>query len=53
MVSDPAQPGPRFRLSYENLASDTIGIIFEIAMPDKPEAFATHIVAKAYQAPKQ
>ena len=46
-LSEPSQPGPRFRFTYENLSADTLGIKFDIAPPDKPDAFSTYITAKA------
>lgn len=47
-VSDPAQPGPRFRLSYWKAGSDdTLKIVFEIAPPNDPGAFKTYIEASA------
>ena len=52
-LSDPSQPGPRFRMSYEKLTADTLGIKFDVAPPAKPEAFSTYITAKAYRAGKK
>ncbi|HVM94133.1 MAG TPA: hypothetical protein VMT67_15025 [Terriglobales bacterium] len=46
-TSDPAQPGPRFRLSYAKTSADELKIIFEIAPPDHPGAFKTYIEASA------
>lgn len=42
-LSDPARPGPRFRLTYENLKPGTIRVGFEIAPPDKPAQFAMYV----------
>jgi hypothetical protein len=43
------QPGPPAAAGFtcENLSPDTLGIKFDIAPPDKPEAFLTYITAKA------
>jgi hypothetical protein len=47
-TSDPAQPGPRFRLTYTSTtANDTLKILFEIAPPNDPSAFKTYIEASA------
>ena len=46
-VSDAAAPGPRFRLTYKKTDSKTISILFEMAPPGKPDAFAAYITAVA------
>jgi hypothetical protein len=40
-------------MTYENLSPDTLGIKFDIASADKPDAFSTYITAKAYRAGKK
>jgi hypothetical protein len=47
-VSDPA-PGPRFRLTYEKTAADTLGISFDIAPPKNPDSFSTYVAGKAWR----
>lgn len=43
-----AAPGaPRYRFTYSRTGDDSLGLKFEIAPPDKPQAFATYIVASA------
>jgi len=51
-TSDPAQPGPRFRLSYSKTSDDELKIVFEIAPPDNPGAFKTYIDASAKRKPR-
>jgi hypothetical protein len=48
-LSDGSSPGPRFRLTYTREADDKVGIKFEIAPPDKPDAFSTYITASAHR----
>lgn len=36
-------PGPRYRLTYEDLGQDTVNVIFEIAPPDKPDQFHRYV----------
>ena len=40
---------PRFRLTYNKLGTDKVGIRFEIAPPGKPDAFAPYIEAAAHR----
>jgi len=51
-TSDPAQPGPRFRLSYVKAAADELKIVFEIAPPDSAGAFKTYIEATVRRKPR-
>lgn len=46
-LSDAAPPAPRFRLTYQVTGPDTLDLTFEIAPPDKPDAFARYITASA------
>lgn len=46
-LSDRAPPAPRFRLSYAKSGNGALTIKFEIAPPDKPEAFATYLEGSA------
>jgi hypothetical protein len=46
-LSDPAAPGPRYRLTYKKTGQKTISIQFDIAPPGKPDAFAPYISASA------
>ncbi len=46
-VSDAAQPGPRYRLTYTKTGADTLKLIFEIAPPNDRAAFKTYITAEA------
>ena len=46
-LSDPAAPGPRFRLTYKRTAEKTISIQFDMAPPGKPDAFTPYITASA------
>ena len=47
-LSDPAQPGSRYRLSYLKTGNDdSLKIMFEIAPPNDPSAFQTYIEASA------
>ena len=46
-VSDEAQPGPRFRLTYAATGADTLQLRFEIALPNDRSAFKTYIAAEA------
>lgn len=48
-LSDSTAAGPRFRLTYSTIAADSLGILFEIAPPDKPGSFAPYITARAYR----
>lgn len=40
-----AAPGPRFRLSYIRKSENLVNLRFEVAPPNKPEAFSTYIEA--------
>ena len=42
-LSDPSPPAARQRLTYVQNEDGTLKVKFEIAPPDKPEAFATHV----------
>jgi hypothetical protein len=46
-VSDRVAGRPRFRLSYVQGEKETVSVKFEIAPPDKPEAFKTYLEGKA------
>ena len=46
-LSDAAQPGPRYRLTYVKTGEDTLKLTFEIAPPNAPEKFSTYIEAAA------
>ncbi len=46
-VSDPAQPGPRFRLSYLKTGEDALKLVFEIAPPQARDQFKSYIEATA------
>jgi hypothetical protein len=46
-LSDAAPAAPRFRLTYQMTGPDTLDLRFEIAPPDKPDAFAQYISASA------
>jgi hypothetical protein len=46
-VSDGAQPGPRYRLTYVKTGGDTLKLMFEIAPPNDRNAFKTYITAEA------
>jgi hypothetical protein len=46
-LSDAAPPSPRFRLTYQMTGPDALDLTFEIAPPDKPDAFARYITASA------
>ena len=46
-LGDAAPPAPRFRLTYQVTGPDTLDLTFEIAPPDKPDAFARYITASA------
>ena len=43
-TSEPG-PGPRFRLTYFQKSEALVNLRFEIAPPDKPEAFTTYLEA--------
>ncbi len=46
-VSDEAQSGPRYRLTYIKTGADTLKLTFEIAPPGVPDKFSTYIEASA------
>jgi hypothetical protein len=48
-VSDPSPSSPRFRLTNSKDGDKKIKILFEIAPPGKPEAFAKYIEASAHR----
>jgi hypothetical protein len=43
-------PGPRFRLTYVQVDKGLVEVRFEIAPPDKPEAFAPYLSGRARRA---
>jgi hypothetical protein len=45
-LSDEAQPGPRYRLTYVKTGADTLKLTFEIAPPGDRNAFKTYITAE-------
>jgi hypothetical protein len=48
VLTSAVKPGePRYRLTYNELSRDKVGIRFEIAPPEKPDAFAPYIQATA------
>jgi hypothetical protein len=40
--------GPRYRLTYEDMKSGTVKVLFEIAPPDKPGKFAKYVEATVH-----
>ncbi len=46
-LSDVAQAGPRYRLTYTKTGADTLKLTFEIAPPNDRGAFKTYITADA------
>ena len=42
-TSDLNPSAPRFRLTYTKVANGTVGTVFEIAPPGKPEAFSLYV----------
>jgi hypothetical protein len=48
-LSDLVPSAPRYRLIYESAGTDGINIKFEIAPPEKPDAFTGYIEAKAWR----
>jgi hypothetical protein len=48
-LSDLVPSAPRYRLTYTSVGTDEIKIKFEIAPPEKPDAFASYIEAKAWR----
>lgn len=49
-LSEPS-PGPRYRLTYEDLGHDTVNVVFEIAPPDKPEQFHRYVEGVVHRKP--
>ena len=47
LLSDQAQAGPRYRLTYVKTGADTLKLTFEIAPPNDRNAFKTYIAAEA------
>ncbi len=52
MSSDPAQPGPRYRLTYAKTGDNDLKIVFEIAPPNAPDQFKKYIEATAKRTKK-
>ncbi|HEY1730442.1 MAG TPA: hypothetical protein VGG15_01755 [Terriglobales bacterium] len=46
-VSDAAQAGPRYRLTYVKTGADTLKLTFEIAPPNDRSAFKPYITSEA------
>jgi hypothetical protein len=46
-ISNEAQPGPRYRLSYRKTGDDELKLTFEIAPPNDRNSFKTYIEASA------
>jgi len=46
-LSDAAQPGPRYRLTYVKTGEDALKLTFEIAPPNDRASFRTYIEASA------
>ncbi len=46
-ISNEAQPGPRFRLTYLKTAGDELRLRFEIAPPNQRDRFKTYLEASA------
>ena len=44
-VSGPSAGGPQFRLTYGDLGGGVVRVLFEIAPPDKPGAYAKYVEA--------
>ena len=49
LASDPAQPGPLYRLTYLKTDANSVKITFEIAPPTDRTAFKTYIEATAHR----
>ncbi len=49
-TSDPAQPGPRYRLTYSKTGDNDLMLTFEIAPPNAPANYKTYIEATARRA---
>jgi hypothetical protein len=52
MTSDPAQPGPRYRLTYAKTGDNDLKLTFEVAPAAAPEKFATYVEATAKRTKK-
>ena len=52
MLSDPAQPGPRYRLSYVKTGDNDLKLTLEIAPADAPDKFKTYVEATAKRTKK-
>jgi hypothetical protein len=52
MSSEPAQPGPRYRLTYLVTGDNELKLTFEVAPPDAPQQFKTYIEATARRSKK-
>lgn len=50
-LSDPRDPGPRYRLNYVLTAPDALALTFETATPDRPEQFQKLIEGKVHRRP--
>lgn len=48
-VSDVQAGQPRFRLTYAVTSPNALGLVFEIAPPGKPDAFAPYIKASVHR----
>ena len=48
-ISDSAQAGPRFKLTYASLSDDSLLIAFEIAPPGQPENFSKYLEGRAHR----
>jgi hypothetical protein len=47
MMSDAAQPGPRYRLTYVKTGDNDLKLTFEVAPAAAPDKFATYVEATA------
>ena len=52
MLSDPAESGPRYRLSYVKTGDNDLKLRFEVAPPEAPDKFKTYIEATAKRTKK-
>lgn len=48
-LSDSSTSAPRFRMTYAAIGADSLGMLFEIAPPGKPDGFVPYITARAYR----
>ena len=48
-LSDATPSAPRFRLTYTKSGDKAVKILFEMAMPDKPDTFMKYIEAAAHK----